>query len=207
MDDGSDANSIAERLGEEHLIDDDDMSTSSVIDISMSKKRAGKQTAFHPSPNSTVIGGHASSSSDPRSPSISSSHHRPSSSSANQIASLRLRLSPLQTMEEPLAQRLGGGMPVADTKGQVFVRTGWQNRATESGPVVPTPSTARNKRGKKSVDANIGGHVVVDEDALLDDVAVMLERSKSDIKALWDNPLVIGLIERRKLKLEEWSEL
>lgn len=203
IDDGSDANSIAD-FNEF----DDSQSIASVVDIS-NRGHNGIHTGFHPQPGSIMAGGTTVTSSETRSPSVSS-YHRPSSSSTGQIASLRLRLSPLQTMVEPLAQRLGGGMPLADTKGQMYVRSGWQTRPSDSANVPSSPDN-RKGRSRKAADAEnfppslMEGTVV--DDPLLENVAMMLERSKADIKSLWENPMVVALVARRKLKLDEWSEL
>jgi guanine nucleotide-binding protein alpha-1 subunit len=48
---------------------------------------------------------------------------------------------------------------------------------------------------------------MLEEDSLLDEVSAMLGGSKEDIKALWEYPTVVALIAKRKLKLDEWSEL
>ena len=47
---------------------------------------------------------------------------------------------------------------------------------------------------------------MLEEDSLLDDLSALVEGSKEDIKDLWDHPTVVGLITKRKLKLDEWSE-
>lgn len=99
-------------------------------------------------------------------------------------------------MEEQLALRLSGGASAVNPDGEVFVRSGWQSRAAQNGGII------KGRRSKK----NLGG-TTPDDDPLLDDVAAMLEASKDDIKQLWDHPTVVSLVTRRKLKLDEWSEL
>jgi len=44
------------------------------------------------------------------------------------------------------------------------------------------------------------------QDTLVQEVGRMLEALKTDIKILWAHPTVKGLIAKRKLKLDEWSE-
>lgn len=118
-------------------------------------------------------------------------------------------------MEGQLATRLSGGVTVSGSgKGEVFVRSGWQSRTIENGGLF------KGRRSKRSIhrsshdnlnnsSGRVGGAngIPPEEDPLLDDVASMLEASKEDIKALWDHPTVVALIENRKLKLDEWSEL
>lgn len=99
-------------------------------------------------------------------------------------------------MEEQLALRLSGGASATHPSGEVFVRSGWQSRTTQNGGII------KGRRSKKT-----HGESTPDEDPLLDDVAAMLEASKDDIKQLWDHPTVVGLVSKRKLKLDEWSEL
>ncbi|KAG8903143.1 hypothetical protein FRC01_009315, partial [Tulasnella sp. 417] len=50
---------------------------------------------------------------------------------AQQIATLRLRLTPLLSMEEVLARKIGMGVQVAPGKEEVFVRKGWQGIRTK----------------------------------------------------------------------------
>lgn len=99
-------------------------------------------------------------------------------------------------MEEQLALRLSGGASAVHPGGQVFVRSGWQSRTVQNGGII------KGRRPKK-----VSGESTIDDDPLLDDVATMLEASKDDIKQLWDHPTVVSLVSRRKLKLDEWSEL
>lgn len=119
--------------------------------------------------------------------------------SAHQIATLRLRLSPLTSCEEQLARRLSGGNSVSNG-GEVFVRNGWQTRTLENGGLL---KVKRSKRKDKSADRDDTSS----EDPLLDEVSAMLDMTKEDILELWEHPTVVSLIARRKLKLDEWSEL
>lgn len=121
--------------------------------------------------------------------------------SAHQIANLRLRLSPLTSSDEQLARRLNCG--IAPTKeGEVFVRNGWQTRTVENGGLL---KGRRLKRKDKAADTV--RDCATEEDPLLDEVGAMLDMSKEDIADLWEHPTVVALIAKRKLKLDEWSEL
>ncbi|KAJ4494701.1 G-protein alpha subunit [Lentinula edodes] len=118
--------------------------------------------------------------------------------SRSTIASLRRRLSPLVTTDTALADRLSGGITVSGSgKGGVFVRSGWQARTIENA--------LGRKRGRVSDEL---GPKKPDEiqDILVQDVSRMLDASKDDIRELWAHPTVKGLIVRRRLKLDEWSE-
>lgn len=121
------------------------------------------------------------------------------SASRSSIASLRRRLSPLVTADAPLADRLSGGVTVSGSgKGGVFVRTGWQARTIENALGRKRARPSDDFELKKSEDA---------QDPLVQDVSRMLEASKEDIRELWAHATVKGLIARRRLKLDEWSEL
>lgn len=183
-DDGSDADSVFEVADDFH----DGVSGRT----SSSSKRS---TAF-----TNLASTNASSNKSPISPTQISLASNPTSPKkqppSNQIAKLRLRLSPLVSVEEQLALRLSGGASATHPSGEVFVRSGWQSRTTQNGGII------KGRRSKKT-----HGESTPDEDPLLDDVAAMLEASKDDIKQLWDHPTVVGLVSKRKLKLDEWSEL
>ncbi|ESK93967.1 guanine nucleotide-binding protein alpha-4 subunit [Moniliophthora roreri MCA 2997] len=123
-----------------------------------------------------------------------------SSSTPNKssIAALRFRLSPLVATDAALADRLSGGVTVSGSgKGSVFVRSGWQARAIENA--------LGRKRQQPAVDINSKSFEHT-PDPLTQDVSRMLEASKDDIKELWAHPTVRGLISKRRLKLDEWSE-
>ena len=130
----------------------------------------------------------------------------------HQIANLRLRLSPLISSEESLAKRLNGG--VSTGSGEVFVRSGWQVRTFENGGLAKARRPKRSTGHGQGPPSNSGPGLVgtppglvLEEDPLLDDVSAMFEGSKGDIRDLWDHPTVVSLIAKRKLKLDEWSEL
>ena len=132
--------------------------------------------------------------------------------STPQLANLRLRLSPLVSVEEALAKRLNGG--VTSGTGEVFVRSGWQVRTVENGGLAKARRPKRSAGHGQGPPSNSGPSliatttgVMLEEDPLLDDVSAMLDGSKEDIKALWEYPAVVALIAKRKLKLDEWSEL
>ncbi|KAI0300843.1 G-protein alpha subunit [Russula brevipes] len=121
-----------------------------------------------------------------------------------QIATLRLRLSPLVAAEGTLADRLSGGIRVSGSgKGTVYVRHGWQDRSTTRHS---TPSS--RSRGPSGALANpvteIGNIVTVSE--VVEEVGRILDASKEDVKALWRSDIVQKMIKRRRLRLEEWAE-
>ncbi|KAG6830877.1 hypothetical protein H0H92_014242 [Tricholoma furcatifolium] len=120
-------------------------------------------------------------------------------SSAVQIGNLRRRLTSLTATDAPLADRLSGGLSFSGSgKGGVFVRSGWQARTIENAlGKLKTNHDAEVK--KASYESN-------HQDILVHDVGRMLCAAKDDIKELWAHPTVKGLIVRRKLKLDEWSE-
>jgi guanine nucleotide-binding protein subunit alpha len=102
-----------------------------------------------------------------------------------------------------LADRLSGGITVSGSgKGGVYVRSGWQARTIENalGRLKPrhAPHDDAAKKATMTQDAV--------QDILVEEVGRMLTLSKDDIKELWSHPTVRGLIARRKLKLDEWSE-
>jgi guanine nucleotide-binding protein alpha-1 subunit len=135
----------------------------------------------------------------------SSGAHTPSETlDANgpvQIANLRRRLSPLIATDEQLADRLTGGVSVSGSgKGAVYVRSGWQARTIENaiGKLRRHPNEAE----KRSQD----GPSHEPQDPLAQEVGRMLQLCEHDIEELWSHPTVKGLIAKRKLKLDEWSE-
>jgi hypothetical protein len=116
-------------------------------------------------------------------------------SEAYQIATLRLRLSPLVSADAQLADILSGGVQVSGSgKGSVYVRSGWQTRTAGE-------TLYRERRDKRSPERQ-------DENGntLLAEIRRMLDACKHDIKALWEHPQVKALITKRRLRLEEWSE-
>jgi guanine nucleotide-binding protein alpha-1 subunit len=116
-------------------------------------------------------------------------------SEAYQIATLRLRLSPLIAADAQLADLLSGGVTVAGSgKGGVYVRSGWQTRTANQ-------TIYRGRRSKRSpTPPRENGNTVLGE------IRRMLDACKYDIKALWEHPQVKTLIAKRRLRLEEWSE-
>jgi hypothetical protein len=140
------------------------------------------------------------------------SSSRPYSSSASvvtesqrEIATLRLRLSPLVAAEATLADRLSGGVRVSGSgKGSVYVRHGWQLRSS-----IRNLSSATRSRGSSGVLPSpvieSGNNVNVAE--VIEEVGRILDASKEDVKALWRSDVVQKMIKRRRLRLEEWAEL
>lgn len=122
-----------------------------------------------------------------------------------QIATLRLRLSPLVAAESTLADRLSGGVSVSGSgKGSVYVRHGWQVRSNARNP-----SSASRSRATSGVLASStiesGNSVTVSE--IIEEVARILDASKEDVKTLWRSEIVQKMIKRRRLRLDEWAEL
>ncbi len=102
--------------------------------------------------------------------------------SQKQIATLRLRLSPLVAAEGTLADRLSGGVRVSGSgKGSVYVRHGWQLR---SGPRRSHGTTGPSA----SPIAEVGSSVTVSE--VVEEVGRILDASKEDVKALWRSDVV-----------------
>ena len=124
--------------------------------------------------------------------------------SQKQIATLRLRLSPLVAAEFTLADRLSGGIRVSGSgKGDVYVRDGWQSR-----------STARNSRSRVASAPNFSfpsplsdGVNSLNVAEAVEEVGRILDASKENVKALWRSDVVQKMIKRRRLRLEEWAEL
>ncbi|KAJ6520580.1 guanine nucleotide binding protein, alpha subunit [Mycena vulgaris] len=124
---------------------------------------------------------------------------------SSRLASLRNRLSPLLDTDSPLADRLSGGITVSGSgKGGVFVRSGWQARTVDKAL---GKHWAKNSPGEADYRRGRGGYMPDDDgDVLLQEVGRMLSALKEDIRELWAHPTVKGLIMKRKLKLDEWSE-
>jgi guanine nucleotide-binding protein alpha-1 subunit len=140
---------------------------------------------------------HSSQPSRPYSPVVTESQ--------KQIATLRLRLSPLVAAEITLADRLSGGVRVSGSgKDSVYVRHGWQLRSATSN----APSTSRSRAASgplTSAFTESGNIINVYE--VVEEVGRILAASKEDIKALWRSDVVQKMIKRRRLRLEEWAEL
>lgn len=110
----------------------------------------------------------------------------------------------LVASDAQLADRLSGGITVSGSgKGGVYVRSGWQARAIENaiGRIKPRHSSHDDAAKKISISRDAV------PDLLVEEVGRILTVSKDDIRELWNHPTVKGLMVRRKLKLDEWSEL
>jgi len=190
------------------LDDDNDASTPDIASISTSKIK-GNGIVDQPSPSTSLMdpvnGINGSPGSIGYSDAAASTSHSASSRdpSAMQIANLRRRLSPLVATESQLADRLSGGITVSGSgKGGVYVRSGWQARTIENAlgkMKSKRPSTSNEKRPRESHEAPI--------DPLVQEVGRLLEACEDDIHELWSHPTVKGMIAKRRLKLDEWSEL
>jgi guanine nucleotide-binding protein alpha-1 subunit len=122
-----------------------------------------------------------------------------------QIATLRLRLSPLVEAENILADRLSCGVRVSRSgKDNVFVRHGWQIGSAARNSYLSSLS-----RGTSSAPATpvMEGGNSGDVSEVVEEVGSILNASKDDIKALWRSDVVQKMIKRRRLRLEEWAEL
>jgi guanine nucleotide-binding protein subunit alpha len=115
---------------------------------------------------------------------------------------MRRRLTPLLATDSQLAHRLSGGVTISGGKSGVLVRSGWQARATEKvGKHFHKSASETDFRRGREPDFEDDGEI------LLEEVGRMLSLLKEDIRELWGHPTVKGLIMKRKLKLDEWSEL
>jgi hypothetical protein len=125
--------------------------------------------------------------------------------SQKQIATLRLRLSPVVAAENTLADRLSGGVRVSGSgRDSVFVRHGWQLRSAARNSYLS--SRSRGASGAPATPVmETGNNVNVSE--VVEEVGRILDASKEDIKALWRSDVVQKMIKRRRLRLEEWAEL
>ncbi|KAI9463248.1 G-alpha-domain-containing protein [Lactarius psammicola] len=141
----------------------------------------------------------------------SSTHPYPSpvvTESQRQVATLRLRLSPLVAAESTLADKLSGGIRVSGSgKGSVYVRDGWQSRSAARNShssvtrsrVAPTP----NYSLPSPLTDGVNGLNIAEA---VEEVGRILDASKEDVKALWRSDVVQKMIKRRRLRLEEWAE-
>jgi guanine nucleotide-binding protein alpha-1 subunit len=130
------------------------------------------------------------------------------SETQKQIATLRLRLSPLVAAESTLADRLSGGVRVSGSgKGGVFVRHGWQTRSTARNG--SSTSRSRDVLGASFALASpvTDGAILSNVAEVIEEVARILDASKEDVKTLWGSDVVQKMIKRRRLRLEEWAEL
>ena len=180
------------------LEDDETDDSQSILPTKQRRARFDDQ----PSPSTSLMNGGDMHHGSPRSLSHSeatgsSSGHSVQSKDAGavQIAKLRSKLGPLIYVESHLADRLSGGISVSGSgKGGVYVRSGWQSRTIENGKGSTTKLSEKRPISR-------------DEDALVQDVGHLLQVNEADIRELWSNPTVKGLIVKRRLKLDEWSEL
>ena len=117
------------------------------------------------------------------------------------ITQLRLKLTALVAVEQILADRLSGGLRITGGgKNGVYVRSGWQ--------VTTQVHIARNKgKGKARSTGNTPDADDIDPDELIADVARKLQIAREDIMSLRNHPAVTKLLEKKKIRLEEWSEL
>jgi len=107
-------------------------------------------------------------------------------------------------MDTALADRLSGGITVSGSgKGGVYVRSGWQSRTIENafGKIKNKQSSIKRAHSPEYDPPE------VPYDPLLTDVARSLKACEDDICQLWNHPTVKGMIAKRRLKLDEWSEL
>ena len=141
----------------------------------------------------------------------SSNHPYPSpvvTESQKQIATLRLRLSPLVAAEYTLADKLSGGVRVSGSgKGDVYVRDGWQSRSTPRH----SHSAARSRIASAPnfslpgfISDGVNNFTVAEA---VEEVGRILAASKENVKTLWRSDVVQKMIKRRRLRLDEWAEL
>ncbi|TFK70330.1 guanine nucleotide-binding protein [Pluteus cervinus] len=166
-----------------------------------------------PSPSSSLMhptdGANGISDSPNTRPSTAASHHPTASLDSNAIliANLRRRLSPLVAADAQLVDRLSGGIAVSGSgKGSVYVRSGWQSRTLETAMGKFKSSKRQISEDEKRSRESLTQEAAAPQDPLIQEVGRMLELSRNDIKELWEHPTVRGLIAKRKLKLDEWSE-
>ena len=134
---------------------------------------------------------------------------------AKYIGTLRHRLSPLVESESTLADSLSGGVQVSGSgKGSVYVRRGWQSTASGSkfGDGVRKPRRSIGSTSGRSNSQN-GTRASIDERSssaageIVEVVCKILEECQEDVKSLWETEVVQKMIRRRRLRLDEWSEL
>ena len=123
----------------------------------------------------------------------------PAPATRSSVTQLRLRLTALVAVEQVLADRLSGGLNITGGgKNGVYVRSGWQ--------VTTQVSPTRNKgKGKARSTGNTPEDT--DPDELVADVARRLQIARDDIASLRHHPAVTKLLDKKKIRLEEWSEL
>ena len=117
----------------------------------------------------------------------------PAPTTRSSVTQLRLQLTALVAVGQVLADWLSGGLNITSGgKNGVYVRSGWQ--------VTTQVSPTRNKgKGKARSTGNTPEDT--DPDELVADVA------RDDIASLRHHPAVTKLLDKKKIRLEEWSEL
>ncbi|KAI0045870.1 G-alpha-domain-containing protein [Auriscalpium vulgare] len=136
------------------------------------------------------------------------------SDSQKEIATLRLRLSPLVAAEATLGDRLSGGVRVSGSgRGGVYVRRGWQIRSGgRSGSALQ--QRGRKSLGTGSTQSDLTRTSISEEGTpglpgpaeIVEDIGRLLDGSRDDVKTLWNSDIVRRMIKKRRLRLEEWSE-
>lgn len=180
-------------------LDDESLEDSSSV---APNKLRTNDNGQQPSPSVSLMSSSTALSALSASPASTVNSTRQSNVLREQIGNLRRRLASLIATDSPLADRLSGGLSFSGSgKGGVYVRSGWQARTIENALGRLRPNYEYEL--KKSREA----HYDSGQDVLVEDVGRMLSNAKDDIKELWGHPTVKGLITRRKLKLDEWSEL
>jgi hypothetical protein len=121
----------------------------------------------------------------------------PRTAGQQEIAMLRMRLSPVVSAVTPLAERLGSPatprLPVEPAPVKVaangqrkvsadalLVQPGWQERATS-----PAAEAKRD---------------------LVDVTASVLRACRDDVFALWEHPTVRALIVRKRIRFDDWAD-
>jgi guanine nucleotide-binding protein alpha-1 subunit len=166
-------------------LEDDDGTM--VVDISNENRNNSRSNSAEGASEATLVGSQNSSSAE------------------KHLATLRYRLGPLLAAESSLAERIAGGQPTP-TKGNLFVRSGWQARSLLKGRDRPSligqRSSFENATFRRSEDSG----TTLQSDKFIEDVAHILSVCKDDIKDLWEHPVIQRLRDRRRLRLEEWAE-
>lgn len=116
------------------------------------------------------------------------------------LAPIKLRLMPLLALESTLASRIGSGFNLGG-RTEVCVRRGWQDSALWSR------SGGKRKGRSRSGSADGDRTGKAPESELHSDLQLVLADARQDIEQLWAHASVRGLIQRRKLKLEDASVL
>ena len=189
------------------VLDDDD--TFDDVQSVLPLKKRHDRIADQPSPSTSLMtddiyqGSPRSLAKSEAAGSSAGHSSQPKDAGAVQIANLRRRLSPLISSDSQLADRLSGGISVSGSgKGSVYVRSGWQARTIEN-------ALGRGKTNRSSNEKGTRESLSREDktDALVQDVGHLLEVCEGDIRELWSHPTVKGLMVKRRLKLDEWSEL